>query len=307
MNPVLRQKIPVRLRISQCCQERLNDNRSLRVIPRYDQNWGRSSRTESLQARGTATMGAGPASRHWRRYLRFSLRGLIVVVLVIGVGLGWIIRSARIQREAVAAIQNAGGVVIYDWEWSNGKSIAGGKPWAPRWLVDLMGVDYFGHVTLVWLHESSTATDATFAHVGRLAQLQQLNLFRSPVSDADLVHLKGLTKLTALYLNDTPVTDAGLAHVKGLTNLSDLGLGGTQVTDIGLAKFEAADQAQRRQSQRYSRERRRDGASTGTDEPQAAETHRCRGHGRRVGASEGADQAFPHRSRRPSGQRRLSS
>ena len=48
-------------------------------------------------------MPAGPVLCSWRRYLRFSLRGLIVLVLVIGVWVGCIVRSARIQREAVAA------------------------------------------------------------------------------------------------------------------------------------------------------------------------------------------------------------
>jgi hypothetical protein len=40
----------------------------------------------------------------WRRYLRFSLRGLIVVVLLFGIWLGWIARESQIQREAVAAM-----------------------------------------------------------------------------------------------------------------------------------------------------------------------------------------------------------
>ena len=43
-----------------------------------------------------------------RRWLRISVRGVIVLVLVIGVGMGWIVRRARIQRDAVAAIENAG-------------------------------------------------------------------------------------------------------------------------------------------------------------------------------------------------------
>jgi hypothetical protein len=60
-----------------------------------------------------ATMPAGPVSHPWRRLLRFSVRGLIVLVLVIGAGLGWVVRSARIQREAVAAIKSAGGGVTY--------------------------------------------------------------------------------------------------------------------------------------------------------------------------------------------------
>jgi hypothetical protein len=56
-------------------------------------------------------MPAGPVSRPWRRYLRFSVRGLIVVVLLMGAWLGSIVRSARIQREAVAAIRKVGGRV----------------------------------------------------------------------------------------------------------------------------------------------------------------------------------------------------
>jgi hypothetical protein len=41
--------------------------------------------------------------RPWRRHLRFSVRGLIVLVLVTGGWLGWVARGARIQREAVSA------------------------------------------------------------------------------------------------------------------------------------------------------------------------------------------------------------
>ena len=158
-----------------------------------------------------------PLSRPWWNYVRFSLRGLIVLVLVIGVGLGWLVRSAHVQRDAVAAIRRAGGSVSYDWEWNNGKSVPGGKPWAPRWLVDLIGVDYFGHVTAVWLQPA--ATDGAIVEVGHLTQLERLQLVGSFVSDGGLAHLKGLTKLSDLYLSDTQVTDAGLAHLKGLTKL----------------------------------------------------------------------------------------
>jgi hypothetical protein len=61
---------------------------------------------------------AVPVSRSWRRFLRFSVRGMIVVVLVSGGWLGWIVRSARIQREAVAGIRNAKSRVSSDWELS---------------------------------------------------------------------------------------------------------------------------------------------------------------------------------------------
>ena len=110
-----------------------------------------------------------PLSRPWWNYVRFSLRALIVLVLLIGCGLGWPVRSAHVQRDAVAAIRRAGGNVLYDWEWNNGKSIARGKPWAPRWLTDLTGVDYFDHVTSVWLQP--VPTDGAIVEVGHLTQL----------------------------------------------------------------------------------------------------------------------------------------
>ena len=180
-------------------------------------------------------MPAGPASRPWRKYLRFSMRGLIVVVLLFGAGLGWIVRQAQIQRDAVAAIVGANGSVVYDWNWSDGELNTEGKPWAPGWLVDLIGVDYFGHVTDVWFFASSKPTDAMFVHVGRLTQLERLHIYRSSLGDAGLTHLKWLTKLSGLFLGSNQVTDAGLVHLKGLPKLSSLDLGGTNITDAGMA------------------------------------------------------------------------
>src|SRR6516225_2413481 len=109
-------------------------------------------------------------SRPWRRFLRFSVRGLILIVIVLGAGLGWIVRQAHIQRDAVAAIRKAGGSVTYDWEFDNGKFLPGGKPWAPSWLVDLIGVDFFDRVTLVDLRQAPRLPDTVLAEVGRLNQ-----------------------------------------------------------------------------------------------------------------------------------------
>jgi internalin A len=195
------------------------------------------NRLELLHADRMANMASGPISRPWRRYLRFSIRGLIVLVLLIGVGLGWLVRSARIQREAVTSIQHAGGGVMYDWTWSNEQVIPEGKPWAPAWLIHLIGVDYFGHVTFAAI--SGSSLDADIEQVGRLTQLQYLYL-ASPRSDADLAHLHGLNQLSQLDLMPTEITDAGLAHLKGLTKLSVLRLRSTQVTDAGMKELKRA-------------------------------------------------------------------
>jgi hypothetical protein len=118
-------------------------------------------------------MSAVPVARPWQRSLRFSVRGLIVLVSVIGAWLGWLVRSARIQREAVAVIRSAGGSVSYDWVNSSGNLNFDGTPWVPKRLVDLIGVDYFGHVTDVSLQQAS---DATIAQVGQLTRLKELSL-----------------------------------------------------------------------------------------------------------------------------------
>ena len=176
---------------------------------------------------------AKPVSRPWRRFLRFSVRGLIVLVLVFAIGLGWLVR-AQIQHEAVAAITNAGGSVTYGWEVKNRKPLRGANPWAPKWLVDLIGVDYFGHVTAVEFPASSNPTDAVFTHLADLTRLEDLFVYAPSLTDGHLARLEGLTYLNVLVIGDTQVTDAGLVHLSGLTSLSYLSLANTHVTDRGM-------------------------------------------------------------------------
>ena len=176
---------------------------------------------------------AKPASRPWLRFLRFSVRGMIVLVLVIGGWLGWLVRSARIQREAVAAIERAGGSVEYDWRWKKSRTSWDGEPLEPIWLVKTMGVDYFAHASRAILE--ANGTDQDLAQVGRLPSLAAVALVESKVTDAGLRHMRGLTNLSDLQLFFTnQITDAGLEHLKGLKSLSQLELMGTQVTDAGL-------------------------------------------------------------------------
>jgi internalin A len=179
-------------------------------------------------------MSAGHVSHPWRRYLRFSVRGLIVVVLLVGSWLGWIVRSARIQREAVAAINEAGGYAYYDWEWGNRGWRSGGAPNAPTWLVKQLGVDYFSRVVRVEFDEKS-GSDAKLVHVGHFPALESLLLANCRnVGSYGLTHLHGLTNLSELDVSNTFVGDSGLAHLEGLRNLSTLNLAKTRITDAGM-------------------------------------------------------------------------
>ncbi len=199
-----------------------------------------------------------PARHGWRKHLHFRLRSVLALILVLGCGLGWLVRSVQNQRDAVAVVGRAGGYVLYEWEWQNLGPIPGGKPIWPRWLVDRLGVDYFGNVSYVHFNHNGQVGDAELAHLrglsgleqlylcdtkvtddglasaSELTRLQFLNLRRTGLSDVGLGHLSRLTGLRSLLLGNTKVTDAGLVHLKGLTSLEVLDLDSTNVTDAGL-------------------------------------------------------------------------
>jgi hypothetical protein len=164
------------------------------------------------------------------------VRSLLILVLALAGGMGWIVNRARTQRDVVAAIQKARGQVWYEWEWKSGVLIPNGKPWWPRWLIDLVGVDYFGNVAYVELDQNGS--DAELSQIGRLKQLKGLRL-TDPffVTDAGLAQLDGLTNLKYLYLQGEHVTNAWMPHFKGLSELRGLVLSFTAVDDAGLGNL----------------------------------------------------------------------
>ena len=110
-----------------------------------------------------------PVSRPWKRFLRFNVRGLIVLVLVLGAGLGWMVRSARVQRDAVAAITKTGGSVRYSSVWTSNSTPETRQPWVPKWLEKAIGADYFAHVSVVNFYKPGCEKE--LVQVGRLPAL----------------------------------------------------------------------------------------------------------------------------------------
>jgi internalin A len=176
------------------------------------------------------------------RRFQLSVRGLVVLVLVIGCFLGWIVRivhGARVQREAVAAIGKAPCFFVwYAWQWRDEEPILDGKPWWPQSLVDTVGADYFGDVVGV-VSSSGTATYAEMIPIGQLSRLQKLWLSTPFLTDDGLMHLRSLTRLRTLALSNALVGNSGLAHLKGLRSLQSLVLENTQVTDAGLVSLKS--------------------------------------------------------------------
>ena len=138
-----------------------------------------------------------PSGAWWQTRLRVSIRGLMVLVLILGVGQALVIHQAQVQRDSVIAIRQAHGEAFYGWDFKGDWLLRDigprGKPWVPEWLVDWLGVDYFGHVVDVRFRGSVEVTDAVMVAVGRLPRLERLTLSVSGMTDAGMTNLRGLT------------------------------------------------------------------------------------------------------------------
>ena len=173
----------------------------------------------------------------WHRYLRFSMRGLLVAVLLIGGWLGWIIRgaesSARPRRRSSnqAASSTTNGIGRTD-VWFREAGLGA------EWLVDALGHDYFGPVLRVFYYENR-ASDAVIAHILCFPDLVHLGLMGPNVTDAGVSRLFALKQISSLGLSNAHVSDAGLAGLTALTSLEELTLDGTNITDAGLANLKA--------------------------------------------------------------------
>ena len=183
------------------------------------------------------TMNNPKSPKPKRRWYQYSLRTLMLFMLVMSVGfawLGWKAQRLRNEQEAVAKIERMGGSVNVGNDHLG--TDPGMRPAIDRFVCKLLGFPGPSmNYSVNWVDLSDTdVTDADLAALRELTNLDELHLDRTQVTDTGLEHLKELTNLRWLFLGGTQVTDAGLEHLKELTNLLTLGLSGTHVTDTGL-------------------------------------------------------------------------
>ena len=103
-----------------------------------------------------------------KRLLRISLRMVFVLTTILCVWLGFKVHQVKQQREAVAWVEAHGGMVAYQHEKI---------PHGPKWLRDLIGVDYFVkpfRVTLDSDHPES------LSQLAKLPELTKVEVFANP-------------------------------------------------------------------------------------------------------------------------------
>ena len=195
-----------------------------------------------------------------RRWVRFSLRALLLLVTVSGIVFAFFLRwheKAIRQRDSVLALSSDGSNQIY---YENGRDPEFNAPPVPQRFRGLLDFHHFYSVVDVSLSNAndhqmrmlenfpdleslclisaSQCTGAGFARLRSMEHLKRLELFDIPCLDdqalAVVTSLDGLEYLS-VECGDK-VSDAGLARLSRLTNLRSLRLKrGLMVTDRGLA------------------------------------------------------------------------
>lgn len=203
-----------------------------------------------------------------RRFFRFGLKTFFVVTTVFCVWFGVLKTQADRQASVVERVRHLYGHCRYDFEFSkSGKYDPAGESDVPRFLLNLLGVDFFHDVVEVQLFRSDKhqygfildggsirVFDNTPRYFGTgalenateviddLLTLESLRIVSLPaMEDLDsifedrLSKLKHLEKITILRGGD--LTDRGIASLKDLKKLKSISIEGTKIGDASLEVF----------------------------------------------------------------------
>ncbi len=209
-------------------------------------------------------------TRPRRRWLRFSLRTMLLLVTALSVWLGVKVNQARRQKEAVTALRELGATIYYAHQRSDANPrefLAGKEVQLPRWLRDLAGDDFFQEVAAVQFSRPVSnddlvhlealpdieslgflyfqinrnvtdaglnITDAGLAHLPRPDRLIRFHANKMAIGDEFFERLANASQLQEIVLGDTNVTAAGLGALRGLASLRLLSIVDPQLEDAAL-------------------------------------------------------------------------
>jgi hypothetical protein len=168
-----------------------------------------------------------------RRWFSLSLRGMMVLILVVGGLMGWKARRASLQRRAVARIERLQGNLVYDWQPQGvfPTPAATAEPPGPKWLRKMLGDEYFQEVVGVTIpglggpHARRPSPDDPVDSPERQAYREKVRRNQEAekaLAKDELSCLEGLDRIETLTLHRPPLKSEGLARLGRLTSLKEL-------------------------------------------------------------------------------------
>jgi hypothetical protein len=168
--------------------------------------------------------------------IRYSVRAMMVAVLVCCVGLSYCAHRLlvyRKQQSFISHVLRCGGQsarVYYDYEMDFKTAWIGGKPSppGPSWLRRYLGQNFFAEVVLI---HAGACPDVSVSRLKLFPRLEYLYIRNLRVSQQDLKVLVSLGHLRCLDMGATNVDDTGLRILSSATSLQGLWLDHTAVCD----------------------------------------------------------------------------
>jgi hypothetical protein len=174
-----------------------------------------------------------------KRWLRFSIRSLIVWLLFSGIAFSafhYRLRDAERQSATVARLRGFGGCVRYE----NHHAVVSAPPEAnfvTAWLTKQLGLDFFHDVETICISGRGEISDDDFGSICQLRNIRSVRLGKTVVTDDGLHSISRLGELRSFRISSPYITDQGMDHLCQLHQLEWLTLVDIDLTDAGLAKL----------------------------------------------------------------------
>ena len=191
-------------------------------------------------------------NRFNHRWIRFSLRGVLIATAALALWLGQIVSRVQNQKLVVSHVQEIGGTVWFETDqprfvehWLNPDRIPSTVASRPNWFRTALDADYFRNAVQIDFGNATKkgVKQPNFKELGpRLGKLRQLQTIRIEWRDssdqilADLSKYSNLTRLHSLFV-DGLVTDDGIKHINRFNGLQTLNLPYTKITDDGISNL----------------------------------------------------------------------
>jgi hypothetical protein len=169
------------------------------------------------------------------RWLRFSLRSLLILMLLFAIPCGWVakrMREKRLEHEAIAEMAEHGGHLL--------EYYVGSPPTKSSfivWLEGWLGEGFF--TTMTKLSLDGPMTDGGFEQVANCRSLKEIWVNNAELTANGLLPLKDLHELELIDLDNCSKTATDLEFLDGMPRLNYLGLAWFYPTEAGWERIKS--------------------------------------------------------------------
>ncbi len=175
-----------------------------------------------------------PETEPKRRWLQFSLRTALLVLLIASIVFGLVANHAHKRQAAIAAIRNNGGTIRFgpdtdpSWYQKLLHQIFGSETYQPVEGIDMIPE---GRIKL----EKKNLPDDFLAQISTLSETKFLSLENTAISDSDWHNISKFRDLYIIYLGHSNIPDEGVKHLSQLPALGYLRLDSAkEITDSAI-------------------------------------------------------------------------